>query len=562
MKRFYSLLLALGMTSATMLAQTVTVFMKDNTVHKYNAEYLSKIAVRDATPSPDIVNFETIGLNVFSGGNVTVNMTSDTGDVTCEVDLYGSTDAVFLQSGVYVVEGTRLPFTVDPAYSKITMDGDQPSKPKSGTVAVSIGQAANPVLFREASDAHTYTIEVDLELENGKSLKGKYVGELPGYTPWLEAVLSGASYNVNPQPAGQFYIKFNDADWKYDIAMVFQADESVTTLPEGTYTYSETPVPGSILQTSYVDGYSPNFNCKLLPGSKVTVTKDGDNYNMVMSLNLNDGRTADFTFDGAISGTPSFETPEPIEMTPTSFDMKVWNSTNVTLKFYNESESQSLELDTYLKYGTTYLPEGVYIIDGGEAPYVATNISFTFFDNGTKTALKSGTLTVSRDGEVYTFVLAAELENGTPLSMTYSTTLPEFGPVINLTMSAADYLSNPQPKGSFYVKFHDADWNCEMAIHFWMFPFSNRLYGAADGEVFQFIDNTVGAPFTFTNDSYVNIYSPNSSNHMKTGSTISVLEETVGDQVIYTMQMDLLFEDGRTAHITYEGPISGTPTFQ
>ena len=35
--------------------------------------------------------------------------------------------------------------------------------------------------------------------------------------------MSAASYNTNPQPAGDFYVKFNDADWTCEMALVFTA---------------------------------------------------------------------------------------------------------------------------------------------------------------------------------------------------------------------------------------------------------------------------------------------------------------------------------------------------
>lgn len=561
MKRLYSLLLALGIGSASLLAQTVTVFMKDNTVHKYNAEYLSKIAVREVAPTPDEVEFKTIDLNVYSYGNVTVTMENE--NVKCVVDLYGTEDALFLQPGVYNVDGSRTQFTVDPAYSQVTM-GDETSKPASGSVTVSYGAGANPSIFREASNDHDYTINVDLELENGKKLVGKYVGELPSYTPWINVQLTQASYNENPQPAGQFYVKLQDANWHYDMALIFMADPTATTLPAGTYRLSDIANPGSLLSASYVDGYGPNFNTTLLEGSEVIVTKDGDNYHMDMALRLSDGRDANFTFDGTISGTPTFqgaEPPEPISVEAATLDMEVWNSSNITLRFYSADNSQRVDLDTYLPHGSAYLPTGVYNVGGYDTPRVDTDVKYTYYaatdadNNNTKTGLLSGTLTVTREGLVYTFVLDAILDDGynTPLNMTYTGTLPKFSPEeISAALSGASYNVNAQPTGQFYVKFNDADWNYNIAIVFAADESATVLPAGT------YTPSDTTTPGSILASSYVEGYSPYFNCSLAEGSEVTVALD--GDN--YNINMNLKLSDGRDASFTYEGPISGTPTFQ
>lgn len=50
---------------------------------------------------------------------------------------------------------------------------------------------------------------------------------------------------------------------------------------------------------------------------------------------------------------------------------------------------------------------------------------------------------------------------------------------------------------------------------------------------------------------------PSSSNRMAEGSKVTVVKD--GDN--YTFTMDLNFVDGRVAHVTYSGKITGEPNF-
>ena len=90
-------------------------------------------------------------------------------------------------------------------------------------------------------------------------------------------------------------MKFNDADWRYEMAVVFTGESTDTELQPGVYTYSDIRRPGTISPASYVDMYRPNANLRLESGSSVTVEKEGENYTIKMDLIFNDGRTGDFT---------------------------------------------------------------------------------------------------------------------------------------------------------------------------------------------------------------------------------------------------------------------------
>ncbi len=297
MKHLYTMLLALGISSFCAIGQNVTVMMKDGTTHKFNADYVSEITFRDVVPQQPAVEFGKLLVEPYSNGNATMTFESVDG-TKLVADIYGPGDATFLHEGKYLVDGSKGEFTIDPAYSSVTLDG-KPRKITDGSMTVTLA-------------GKTYSFNAELTLDDGSQLNGTYSGTPGTYTPWIDCVLSQASYNENQQLPGDFYIKFNDADWAYEMAVVFTADSDAAYLPAGKYTYSETRMPGTISPRSYVDAYKPYATLRLMEGSAVSVTVEGDNYIIDMALNLSDGRTADFRFKGSISGTPAFSEPEKV----------------------------------------------------------------------------------------------------------------------------------------------------------------------------------------------------------------------------------------------------------
>ncbi len=296
MKHVTATFLFLGLSAFCAVGQNVTVLMKDGSSHKFNADYLSEISFKDVVPETPPVELKTVALDVYSQGNVTATFADESANTQLELDLYGPTDAIWMHTGTYTLAATSDPFTINPTYSKAKINGKD-VKFTDATVEVS-------------QEGRIYTFDIVLVLEDETKFHGIYVGELPTYTPWVDVTLVKAEYNENPQPAGDFYVKINSntsAEPYYEGAIIFTAEGSAKTLPEGVYTLSETRAAGTISTTSYIDQYYPSSSLRLGEGSKITVTKDGENYTMVMELNLSDGRTGNFTYTGAISGTPQFE---------------------------------------------------------------------------------------------------------------------------------------------------------------------------------------------------------------------------------------------------------------
>lgn len=531
-------MLLLGASAGLASAQNVIVIMNDGSTHKFNADYLKEIKFQEAPATLPVIEFTNVDLSVYSGGNVTVKLSNEAGD-TFELDLYGPMDAPWLHTGIYSIDGTNQPYTFDPSYTSLKV-GETTGKPVGGTVEITL-------------DGHQYTIEATLLLESGEEFKGKYVGEIPTYTQWLNVAMSAASYSPLEQAPGNFFVKLNDPDWKYEMALAFVADADAKELPAGTYTFDETVKQGALTPKSYVDTFNPNANLRLEQGSFVVVERDGDKYKLTMNLNLSDGRIGEFTYEGAISGTPLFSTPVAETVTFESIDVNPYSGGNTGITLTNPAEDLTVALDCYGSASTTFFETGEYIVGGADGLFIDTSIAYTYVKKGEETiALTGGTMTVSREGTIYTLLCDFTLADGSQFKGEYVGKLNKFAEQIDLTMSAAKYNENPMSQGEFYVKMNDADWNCEMVIDF----FADKDATLLPAGTYTYSD--AKTPGTFGPLSVVDLYNPSTSNRMTEGSVVNV-EEING---IYTITMHLLFTDGRIADFNYNGEISGTPSFE
>lgn len=533
------MLLALGLATFGAVGQNVIVVMNDGTSQTFYADEIKELRFREVTETPP-VEFKTIDVNAWSVSGVTLTFEDETGNVKFVTDLYGPAGEAYLHTGTYTCSTLGSSFTFDSDYTEVTL-GEAKHTVTDGTIDVSLS-------------GKVYTFQINMTLDNGEEFNGSWSGELPKYTPWITAEMSAAKYNENPQPAGTFYVKFNDADWTYEMALVFNADAAATALPAGTYKLSDLGGEGTLTSASYVSISSPYSEVRLMDGSEVTVAKDGEDYDITMNLKLSDGRTGEFSYKGKISGTPSFEIAKVVYNTIRTTGR---NNGNTTILFGMEDDStKNLELDFYGSGYGTYFETGEYVVGASSGLRVDTDPGYTYLQDGPKTySLTGGKVVVTRVGGIYTFDIDVTLENGEKYLATFTGDLNSvYSAEFDVEVTVAEYNTNPGVPGEFYVKFHDAWYNCEMAIDFFS-EASNTTLPAG-----EYVYSKSGEPGTFGDKSYVDLYfGPNSAgNKMEDGSKVTVTR----DGNLYTIVMDLLFDDGRLAHITFSGAISGTPTFE
>lgn len=542
MKKIYTLLAGAAILAGAMTAQNVIVVLKDGSSHKFNADYLQQIVFEEAAPTPETLEFKTVGVEAFSGGNVTLTLTDASGKNIAVVDLWGSTTAKWLEPGTYTLSDANSPFSFDPSYSAMTIDGEK-SAPTEGSVTVS-----------EAD--RVFTISVDLKDANGRSLAGEYVGALPSYTQWLIASMDHAAFLDNPQPKGEFYIKLNnDYAPKYELALVLKADEEATSLPEGTYSIAD----GSILDKSYVDIFTPYASTRLLDGSSVTVSNSGNGYTLAMTLELNDGHTAEFSYTGQIAGTPSFISDEPQPELPVTFNkIEVNNYGLGELGMYLINDDTEILLDIFLDGQPGYLVAGTYNVADSGTAYIALDPDYTkCTQNGATTPITSGSLVVEEsDGINYSLSCDFTTSTGKNIKGTYQGALPSYSRTFSgLPTHAYFYtIDNPVP-GEAYVKFERKiqdpffgywDNYYSMAIDF----FTDATDGSIPEGTYTYAET--GAAGTFGAKSYFDNSKPYSTHKFAEGSSIVVSRD--GDN--YKFEMRLVTTDGRGVAIDYDGAVA------
>ena len=549
--KLLTLAMVLGCTGA--MAQSVVVVMKDGTQQKFGTDYVKEIVFTEESEPVEPESLMLTKTEAYSQGNVVLSFAPATEAYNVVLDMYGTYDAEYLQTGTYTVGTPQTPFSIgnDARYSYIEYVENGKGKVglESGTAVVSMTE-----------DEYVYTIDMNFTLADGTQFKGKFEGKIPEYSPdtnkGVEIELGEAKYNENPQKPGEFYVKFNDTAWSCDMAIDFMSTPGARVLPAGTYTYSADGGEMTFSSKSYLEIYTPYSNNRFTAGT-VTVAENGGSYTISMDLTLEDGRNAKLTYSGAISGTPTFEQDNE-SLTLNLDDVKVYSNGNVSLVFVSENGDSEVALDVYGPIDAQYLYTGTYNVSAANTPFsIGSDVRYTYVKkdaHSQNTAVTSGTVTVTMtDDYVYTIDMDLTLADGSTFKGSYTGEIPNYNPDngIEITLGEAKYNENPQKPGEFYVTFNDTAWSCYMAIDFMSTPGATALPAGT------YTYSADGGEMTFSSKSYLEIYTPYSNNKFSAG-TVTVTENGGS----YTIDMDLTLDDGRNAKISYTGAISGTPTFE
>lgn len=552
------LLSAFALASLGAGAQSVTVYMKNGNSFKYNTDNVKEITFEDTSaPVPEAVALDQILIQAYYDGNVGITMSNDNGDAV-GLDLYGPTTATYLEAGTYTVNSTNNPFTIDTAYPGVSYikkaDGTSTTY-KAGTVTV-------------ANEGNHYTITGDLTLTDDTPYLFKYEGDLTSYCPNPEPInvgitLTEAEYLDTPQRPGEFYVKLHDAAWNVEMALDIQADASAKTLPAGTYKFQDAAEAGAgyYSNKSYLDSYTPYFEVRDM--GDVTVTQEGENYYITFSFKYGDV-TYNGNFSGAISGTPLFEgneDPEPptpvfegVEMTSIEFDGTGYNAVPI----FTAENGDKVKLDTYSPYeGASFFRPATYVLNGDGQYYISTQYDgWTYVEtDGVQKTLKSGALTVTREGRVYTMIGDFILSDDSNYKFYYVGELPVFGPYTEVTLTVGEYgeKNTPHRPGEFYLKLRDANWNAEATLDIQADPAATTLPAGT----YRLSTADVLTPGFYSAKSSVSSWGANYFNDYGFDGTVTV-EENAG---VYTIVIAYATAEGREVNVTFNGEITGTPAF-
>lgn len=530
-------------------AQQVIVTNTEGVSTKFSANRVESITFTNVEdPTPETIQFVTAEVS-GSSSSVYLTLTEESGNFF-ETYISSANGVTFLSEGVFTPDPYNSPMTFD-SDNRYTFykEGETSTGVKSGTITVSRA-------------AKIYTIVLDLVLEDERSFKGQYVGELPNYSPILTAECSSAEgYDNNGRVAGEYYVKMHDVNWNWDIVFDFYADPTSTTLPAGVYTYSDTPAAGNYGPKSSISCYGPNFTLK--PASPITVAYDGSDIEISGVFNDEVGREITVHYKGAI------EFPDPIlpdlpEVTFSDFKLVGNYGRNITLEFTSEDGNTTLQLDTYRPDKGVYLDEGVYTINSSSDGFtVSTDVAFSFVKFNTlkeddKVGFRSGTMTVSREEAIYTVLFDITLVDGRRQQGSYVGELaglyqPENGILLPNPSDVKILSVNNQLDGEFYLKLNDKDYVYEMVLDLYADASATTLpagrYNVGKTRTAGNLYSDADVPSSSSITLYIDYHF---TSHYAEGSYVDVSYD--GDDIVLDIHLVLTY-NGKEVDLEYKGTL-------
>ncbi len=294
--KYYSYVTENG-TNTTLQSGTMTVSVTGKTYNIYFDLMLSDgnelkgqyqgampgLVGKNVTLNPCVTpKVTTTDINGYVPGEYYFNMNDASWNYEMAIDFYADANTKKLPAGTYSLSADKTPGTFNTrSYLSLYSPSVDYKFAEGSTVTVAYEEDSKIILT------------LNLITEDGRQIDMEYSGEItfPEVVAQKETVALATSstpkvIDNNGRVDGEFYTKFNDASWNYEMAIDFFANSSETKLPAGTYTYSADNTPGTFGSKSYIDMWSPNLgsSCRFAEGSTVKVSYDGDN--VVMDFNL------------------------------------------------------------------------------------------------------------------------------------------------------------------------------------------------------------------------------------------------------------------------------------
>lgn len=233
----------------------------------------------------------------------------------------------------------------------------------------------------------------------------------------------------------------------------------------------------------------------------------------------------------------------------TSLTPDIYGQGNVNLTFVTADASATLVLDAYGSANAQVLEPGEYVVGAASGLYIDTDIRYTSFKTADSeaVALKSGKMTVSKNGTAYVIDIEVTLTDDTVVKGRYEGGVTGYDGL--LTATSARYFENDYPQGKVYVKFAGEVRDMEMSI---MFVTDVTAATGRELPVGTYTYATTDAEGTFNAQSYLDLFRPAVSARFAEGSTIVVSKD--GDT--YTFDMTLKTTDNVEYIVSYTGQIA------
>ncbi len=367
----------------------------------YKSHYEGEIKNMPVEPSETVdVTMSAASLHPNSepeNGYFLVKMNNEAWTHEMSLQFYAAAGSGILPDGVYTVSDSKTPGTIGMG-SCLDIKNKGSNYFKSGTVTVT-------------KSGGNYKVETSLiGRDDNRLYKVAFEGKIKGMEDEeqkiIELVATSAILFNSDQEKGQFYVKFNDANWSFDMAIDFYAVAGSAALPAGTYSVED----GSIGSKSYVELYQSSVTARHdLSAGTIEVSKEDNVYAVSMNLTSKiESTLLKITFTGEIKDMPS-EPSEPenvynfvMNAAKFHFNSKP-NEGYFIVKMNDDSWTHEMSLHFYAEAGSGILPEGTYTYADTNAPgTIGINSSLDIQNKGSN-YFKAGKVIVTKNGDTYKF---------------------------------------------------------------------------------------------------------------------------------------------------------------
>ncbi|MCM1320119.1 MAG: hypothetical protein NC217_07015 [Muribaculaceae bacterium] len=379
----------------------------------FKATFTGALPERPYTEPGEDFTFNATACEAQSYGTRNVALVfSDANNTKLAFDLYHD-DNWYMQAGTYTIAGTANGEINkgDASYTYFTV-GDVKYTLASGEVVFTLND-------------QVYTMVADIVLNDGKKLHATYTGTLSCGPNTQEFTLSKATYvTVNNPAANGFYYRFSDSGFKIEARIDFFA-EGTTTLPDGTYSFGDSGLNGTA--QSLVDLYAPiTLSSASFKSGMVTVaTVDGNRVVTIEGVIGDENIPIKAVYTGSLPERPSSEGPKTYDY---NFDATTTTAKNLGFGDWyvtmSGASTEKIVMSMAPATGSSLTPATYYIADDTKEYYTA-GTSSNFYPAGSSEAISmvGGTVVVTKDGDVYTIVVDAVLENDETLYAKYTGTI-------------------------------------------------------------------------------------------------------------------------------------------
>lgn len=251
---------------------------------------------------------ETASAEKYSAGaNWTLTLTDAEGN-TAVLDLYiDPANALYLPANEFTVADGSAPGTLsnDSRYSYLMIGGEKLAFEEGDLIV-------EPDPEEETENGGVfYHIEGQLTA-GGRLFSLFFDGEMAGTTnpnAPVEIVCSNAVLmDINDPQPGEFYVKLNDADWKYEIVFDFQASADAAYLPSNTYSMDW----GTLLPKTGLTGYNGVPTADALTECEIEVMFEDNVYTIEANAVGDNGTKFHIVYEGPIQNMPEVTVIETI----------------------------------------------------------------------------------------------------------------------------------------------------------------------------------------------------------------------------------------------------------